>query len=835
MKRKSEKGATTLFVLIAGLSFIAFLTTVLAISAVRRQSQLEATKQSKEIYSKGDANTIYENFFASDGAVPIYTFEQFKKICTGEQVAINEENGKYYTFSNDAVYVLMNDLIGENTGIYPMPNTFANTGRLEKNGKSIKIKDLSKPEEVYYYYNSSNDYAFPLTKEGYSYNGLMLCYDGTNNTGDGHSNTATTWKDLSGNGNDGTLNGGPEWTDNALILDGVNDWVAVTQMNYANITLEAIVKYASHSTTSYNSIIGNVQNGGYELFNHNNGVATRENGFTVRVGNTYYSAISNDNIIDNRVYSFSGSYDGAVIKYFENGIKYEREIAGNIGTTANNTIMAIGTNPNGNSAPSGFFNGNIYSVRVYNRALTDAEVNHNNKIDNMRVNMKIASNAPILPKGNMDVKYVTWTESSGTFNEVLSSTEPANWYDYDQGKWANIKTSSTTAGSNNQAYWVWIPRYAYKVPERPTTETYTQNPTFEIAFLDGVSNRAIDESITGGATIKNVYPDGGENSYVEVGDWVVHPAFNWGGTPLSGIWVAKFEASSNNPIAENGGGDITTLKVNVLPAISTGANANSVVSWRGLTINTSYTVCKNMSIANSGEALEGATMTDPHLMKNIEWGAVVYLTQSKYGQMRKNTNNQYVTEQQVWNNPNNSYKTGQAGNSADDGNNSATSDYNTGNGPKASTTGNVYGIYDMAGGTTERTAAYVANTNAVASNENMGTLVSSYNVTGLKYVDVYPIGNPESKETNYNALYDSTNSRILKWGDAIYETSCNYTGCWSWQSDFSYFPGATSLCFRRGGEYFGSKNITDAGVFYYTYHGGSTLSDNTFRPVFVTQ
>ncbi len=40
---------------------------------------------------------------------------------------------------------------------------------------------------------------------------------------------------------------------------------------------------------------------------------------------------------------------------------------------------------------------------------------------------------------------------------IHKTTQPDNWYDYENGKWANIKTSN----EGLEAYWVWIPRYEY--------------------------------------------------------------------------------------------------------------------------------------------------------------------------------------------------------------------------------------------------------------------------------------------------------------------------------------------------------------------------------------
>ena len=106
-----------------------------------------------------------------------------------------------------------------------------------------------------------------------------------------------------------------------------------------------------------------------------------------------------------------------------------------------------------------------------------------------------------------------------------------NWYDYTAGvnHWANIKTT----GGGNDCYWVWIPRYAYKIPTRSSTAE-----TIEIKFLKNDTNIPIGET----EAITNTIPT--------PGTWVVHPAFtnegNGGFGNLTGIWVAKFEASSNS-------------------------------------------------------------------------------------------------------------------------------------------------------------------------------------------------------------------------------------------------------------------------------------------------
>ena len=196
MRRKGNRGAITLFTLIAGLSFIAFLTTMLMMISIKRQTQAEATKQTKDIYSSGDASNIYDEYFA-EGAVPIYTFEQLKKMCSGDTIAINEMDGKYYTFSNDAVYVLMNDIVGEYNGTIDLPSpALAENGRIVGNGKLIKILNSSTGD--YDLYKGDDKHILPVVaRVGNNYYvSLQEAFNATSS-----SNGITVWllRDISDN------------------------------------------------------------------------------------------------------------------------------------------------------------------------------------------------------------------------------------------------------------------------------------------------------------------------------------------------------------------------------------------------------------------------------------------------------------------------------------------------------------------------------------------------------------------------------------------------------------------------------------------------------------
>ena len=75
-------------------------------------------------------------------------------------------------------------------------------------------------------------------------------------------------------------------------------------------------------------------------------------------------------------------------------------------------------------------------------------------------------------------------------------------------------------------------------------------------------------------------------------------------------------------------------------------------------------------------------------------------------------------------------------------NESICNEYHTTLGVNASTTGNIYGIYDMSGGASEMVAAYVDNTSSLYFK---GTQIME---ADLKYKDVYKVGAKESQSTN---------------------------------------------------------------------------------------
>ena len=95
-------------------------------------------------------------------------------------------------------------------------------------------------------------------------NGLIRNFNGTNNTGTGHNNSAKTWKDLTGTAN-GTINGAT-WKNDYLSFDGVNDWVNLGKINFSgHFTIDVTFSIPEEIQSGDVQIIDNLQQGGMGL------------------------------------------------------------------------------------------------------------------------------------------------------------------------------------------------------------------------------------------------------------------------------------------------------------------------------------------------------------------------------------------------------------------------------------------------------------------------------------------------------------------------------------------------------------------------------------------
>lgn len=144
------------------------------------------------------------------------------------------------------------------------------------------------------------------------------------------------------------------------------------------------------------------------------------------------------------------------------------------------------------------------------------------------------------PKLTGDMKAVYWDDGGNEIDQDNPSFDVSKWYDYGtntgtfgvndesnrKAKWANAKTG-------DGSYWVWIPRYEYKIDSTGVGTDCTKAGIIDIRFI-------------------------GTSKTTPTVGYTIHPAFtnnvNLGGwdSELTGFWVAKFEMSmETNGIATN--------------------------------------------------------------------------------------------------------------------------------------------------------------------------------------------------------------------------------------------------------------------------------------------
>ncbi len=440
-------------------------------------------------------------------------------------------------------------------------------------------------------------------------------------------------------------------------------------------------------------------------------------------------------------------------------------------------------------------------------------------------------NSPDLIQGLIPVSY---NETTKTWVKADPDNNNKSWYDYTQKKWANavLVTEKNRATYKNAsagteitdsdilAFYVWIPRYKYKVwniNKVIGTDSYNAQTTgIDIRFEEGtVSTGDITCTDYSFAAPSTEAGSPNETCTGSNGQYYTHPAFNFGGYDLKGFWIGKYELSSETPYATNGGGSSTTLTARILPNVN---------SWRHNSVSNFSTVIQSMQTTNNIYGLStDKSLADSHMLTNMEWGAVAYLTNSNYGRCSNGT----CTEITI--NNCNTYTTGIGGDtvSTRPSSTTCTTDVNKYNGAKgvlASTTGNVYGVYDMSGGTHEYVMGNVSSTadTYTFNNSYAGFASSWYNdYSNQKYVNTYAIISSSSDRTTQKAY----NAGRL--GDATGEVVLSIGG---WYNDDTHFPYSSSPWFTRGGYYY---NTSYAGVFYFDDDDGRAFSYNSARAALV--
>ena len=311
-------------------------------------------------------------------------------------------------------------------------------------------------------------------------NGLVYGFDGRNNTGNGHSNTATIWNNYGSLSTNGTISG-PTWGDNYLEFDGTDDGVILSQINNTNYTLEIALSASDLSKTQYN-VFNNFETYGIGIIIYNKKIELYAN-----INSTGYSVVSKA-IETNRIYFVSASYDGSTMKLYVDGILISsKSVTGDVTVPNSNTVFAIGCNPAGSSCENGdsrYFNGKIYSARLYNRALSLSEIRQNYAMDKLSVG-EYATGAP-----NFTLSGGTSQLGIGGYQYAINSLDTFTAYN------STSKPTVTTDGVNNVSGRV-INTHSISGPVE-TDEIKLDNtpPTGNLAITSNGSSLQVDVAVT---------------------------------------------------------------------------------------------------------------------------------------------------------------------------------------------------------------------------------------------------------------------------------------------------------------------------------------------------
>ena len=358
------------------------------------------------------------------------------------------------------------------------------------------------------------------------------------------------------------------------------------------------------------------------------------------------------------------------------------------------------------------------------------------------------ANKPVLAS-NMIPVYYDETNEVWKKADKNNSQKDYRWYSYNssgeyKGMWANAVTVKDT---NRQTYlnatpgttipmddittmWVWIPRFNAITPSNYNGGTQDNPGAIDVTFVKQ-NEVAVD-------------------------------AFTFGDKELSGFWYGKFET----------GGTLTSSCTSETCNVSNIVVKPNVSSLEYKRVSIFFYAARSMEQTGNSFGFVSSEV-DTHMSKNNEWGAVAYLTHSIYGRCISST---LCTEVGINNNSNHITGYGAPAGSAKT---VANGTHDTTLGKDASTTGTIYGIYDMSGGMEE-------------------TVMGVYNKT---------IGNsgfsslPDIKYYNNYAGTSYT-------GHALTETA-------GWYSDTASFISEPYPWFIRGGNY---NNGSGAGVFLFNYY-----------------
>lgn len=201
------------------------------------------------------------------------------------------------------------------------------------------------------------------TTPDYVTDGLIALYDGLKNTSDGHANQPTKWADISGNSRDLTS----IFSNNIFIFDGAYFYQNSMEMRYTGDTPMETVKtveivFKQTRNTAQMIMQLNRSKKGIYLYNSGNTIQFNTGAYGFTIDGTKRNAVS---------------YDYENDKCYINGTDTAHNTDTDTWSTSYNYDILL---QDYHGTANDFF-GEICSIRLYNRSLTEAERQHNLAID----------------------------------------------------------------------------------------------------------------------------------------------------------------------------------------------------------------------------------------------------------------------------------------------------------------------------------------------------------------------------------------------------------------------------------------------------------------------
>ena len=401
------------------------------------------------------------------------------------------------------------------------------------------------------------------------------------------------------------------------------------------------------------------------------------------------------------------------------------------------------------------YNGNF---KIYTRQILED--------DNLDLS---GANKPVLAS-NMIPVYYDETAEVWKKADVNNNNSNYQWYSYEssgdkKGMWANAVTVKDT---NRQTYlnatpgtiipmddintmWVWIPRFKVNTTDFTLIRGKDSGYCYESGEGKTTNTKEECEKLGPGIWWVSYYKNPGaiDVTFVKENDKAID-SFTFGDKELSGFWFAKF-ATSHSTLSSS------TIDNNLGCTNETCSNANGIIIKPNVT-SLRYNNISNFFYASRSMEQKGnsfgfvSSEVDTHMSKNNEWGVVAYLTHSIYGRCNNSTNCVNVSR-------------------------SSNEVYNTTSGKDTSTTGTIYGVYNMNDGKKEYVMGVLADTNGNPRSGNTSPQTSGF--TGMEYNGTMYTGVPfpDSKYYNlYSGNYYEESAQIgSKYiGHALKETDSWY-------------------------------------------------------------